>query len=295
MLRRRLAVVRLGLWLPIVFLGLAVPALGQSGRTFRSEEADDGVERVPPPGDAVALMRKNVEKVEWDEKPFEEILEWLREQSDFRVNVNARWGPLGNEGVERERPVTLTMMHVSVAEILEEVRAQISEEDRVRYQASKNSIVFSSKSDFDRKLIRKVYYVGDILFRVPNFQEEAPQIDLSGQNSNQGGGGGGGTGGGGGGGSGSVFQNAGGGGQQGQQGQDEQEIEERVQRIRDAIILTVHPDTWADTPGEGGFGGGSTLGLGNGRVVALVQQRSLIVLNTIEVHEDLAGWFELHR
>lgn len=286
----------------LLSLAIGSTGLGQAERTAVPEVSDevavDVEKKVPPPGSAIDLLRKPVAQVDWEEKPFEEVLDWLRDQGEDRINITARWGKLNAEGVDKDKPVTLNVTNTTIAEILEEVRTQLSDEDKIRYQASRNWLTISTKADFDSKLIRKIYYVGDLLFTVPDFQEEAPQIDLSGQNSNSGGSSGGGGGGGGGRSRGSVFQSGGGGGQGSQQGQNEQELEMRMERARNAIILTVVPDSWADTPtGQalGSLGGSASVGLGTGRIVSLIQYRSFVVLNTIEVHEELAGWFDRSR
>jgi hypothetical protein len=123
------------------------------------------------------------------------------------------------------------------------------------------------------------------MFRVPNFGQNAPQIDL--QQAGQGGGGGGG---GGAGSSRGVFSGAGGGQEEEEGGeQAEQEMEERLERLRALIEQSIEPQSWdlTGSPSQqtmGQLGGG-----GRGRI--RVFNRSLVVTNTIEVHEQIAGWF----
>jgi hypothetical protein len=256
-------------------------------RTTRQElqtENTEGAAKVPPPGDAVGLLLKPISVVDWDEKPFEEVLEWLRDEGDNRVNILPKWGALSIEGVDAEKAITLRMTNTTVARIMSEVLDQLSEEGRLRYYAMENDIRITTQADSERKLFVRTYNVADILFQVPNFGEEAPQIDLSGQ----GGGGGGGQGGQSG--QGSIFQNAGGQGQQQQGEQNEQELETQANRLRDVIILTVMPETWEDTPSQTGGGlPGGVGGLGKGRI--RVYNRHLVVYNSIEVHEQIGGWF----
>jgi hypothetical protein len=131
----------------------------------------------------------------------------------------------------------------------------------------------------------KVYDCTDILFRVYNFGEDAPLIDL--QQAGQGGGGGGGGGGQ------SVFQGAGGQTQQVSTEQAEQELEERLTALRELIEQTVAPETWdlSDARGTPGGGGPGAAGGGRGRI--RIYNSSLVITNTIEVHEMIGGRFEI--
>ena len=226
---------------------------------------------------AEQLLRKRVESIDWTDKTFEEVLDWLREQGERRVNVVARWGPLGVESVNRESLVTLQLNSSTVAEVLNETVDQLSDNGEVRYHGIGNTLKISTRQDFERKYYVRVYDCTDILFRVPDFGEGAPQIDL--QKTNRGGGGGGrGGGGGGGGGSGQgVFSGGSGGGREQSQGgeQAEQEIEERLIKLKELIEKSISAETWAP-------GGRGTIQLFN---------RSLVINNTIEVHEMIAGAF----
>jgi uncharacterized membrane protein YgcG len=239
------------------------------------------------------LLRKRVESVDWTDKPFEEVLEWLKENGEGRVNVVPKWGPLGVENVNRESLVTLQLNNTTVSDVLVEALEQLSEDGELRFRGIENKLTISTRQDFERKMYTKVYDMTDVMFRVPDFGRTAPQIDLQ-QASRGGGGGGRGGGGGGGGGGTGVFQ---GGGQQGQ-GQDEeggqqgeQQIEQRMGRLRDLIQNSIAPETW-DTTGNTGPGAGrSASGAGGGRGRIEVHGRSLVITNTIEVHEMIAGRF----
>lgn len=235
------------------------------------------------------LLARRVDSVDWTDKTLEEVLDWLRDQSDGRVNVIPKWKPLGVEGVTRESTVSLRLQQTTVAEILNEVLDQLSEEGEVTYQGTGNKFTLSTREDFGRKLQLRVYDATDILFRVPDFGRGAPQIDLQRASQSRGSSGGGG----GGGGSQGVFGGAGGGSSNQEETstgqQAEQEIETRLQRLRDVIQRTIEPGSW-DTTGQQSAGGSSTsqtVGGGRGRIE--IHNRALIVTNTIEVHEQLAG------
>jgi uncharacterized membrane protein YgcG len=235
------------------------------------------------------LLRKHVASVDWTDKTFEEVLDWVREQGEGRVNIVAKWGPLGIESVTRETLVTsLKLNNTTVAEVLNEVLDQLSEaagtDSQILYRGIGNKLTISTRQDFKKKMYVRVYNIADLLFEVPNFGQDAPLIDL--QNAGKSGGGGGGGGGGQ-----SVFSGAGGsGGQRGQSGQQaEQQNELRLTKLRQLIEATIAPETWDTTTGtQAGGSTGAAIG-DRGRIRVI--NTSLVVLNTIEVQEMIAGAF----
>ena len=142
---------------------------------------------------AIKLLDKRVEKIDWVDTPFEEVIAWIRAEGDERINVIPRWNVLSDESVDRDTLVNLQLTDSTVAEILNETIEQLSESSEIGYRAHSNRITISTKADFGRKLELVVYDASDILFRVEDMGQEAPQIDLQ-QTSGGGGSGGGGWG-----------------------------------------------------------------------------------------------------
>lgn len=219
---------------------------------------------------AAALLHKRVDKVDWVETTFEEVIDWLHDEGLDKVNIVPRWGPLGVEGVGRETPVTLRLNSTTVGEVLNETLGQLSESEEVTYRGVGNTLRISTKQDFGRKMELKIYDVTDILFQVPDFGREAPIIDIS-QASRSGGQGGGGSGGQG------VFGGTSTGtGQETSGEQAKRLLDEKLKELRELIEQTIAPESW-------------DIGGGRGTIKAFNQ--SLIVHNTIEVHEKIAGLF----
>ncbi|MEK7710458.1 MAG: hypothetical protein AAB341_01055 [Planctomycetota bacterium] len=232
------------------------------------------------------LLRKRVASVDWTDMAFEQVLDWVRDQGEGRVNIVAKWGPLGIEGVTRETLVNLKLNNSTVADVLNEVLDQLSEDGQIHYRGIGNKLAISTRQDFEKKMYVRVYNIADLLFEVPNFGQDAPLIDLQNAGKSSGGGGGGGGGGGQ-----SVFSGAGGGAgsQRGQSGQQaEQQNELRLTKLRVLIEATIAPETWDTTTGT--QTSSPTAGIG-GRGRIRVIYTSLVVLNTIEVHEMIAGKF----
>ncbi len=221
---------------------------------------------------AIALLNKRVEKIDWVDTPFEEVIAWIRAEGDERINVIPRWNVLSDESVDRDTLVNLQLTDTTVAEILNETIEQLSDSSEIGYRAHSNRITISTKTDFGRKLELVVYDATDILFRVQDMGQEAPQIDLQQTASGGGGGGGGGQ---------SVFQGGSGGGGSSRGGEQATRLmEARLLELRTLIEEIIAPTTWdtANPPGRGRI---------------RVFNNSLFVLNTIEVHEQISGSFSI--
>jgi len=228
---------------------------------------------------AADLLRQRVASVDWKDATFEEVLDWVKDQGEGRVNVVPKWGPLGIESVNGESIINLQLNNTTIADVLNEVIDQLSDDGQVRYRGIGNKLSISTKQDFERTMFVRVYDITDMLFRVENFGEEAPLIDLKKNATSKGGGSGQ-----------SVFQGAGGSAQKSQSTEQlEQENEKRTLKLRQLIEQTIAPESWDLTGSESAGSQGGSNGGGRGRI--RVYNTSLIVVNTIEVHEMIAGAF----
>ena len=156
-------------------------AAAASAQTFTKSSSPLGsaAHTKAPQDVARMLLRQKVDVIEWDEKPFEEVIMWLRDDmGDDKVNVIPRWNALDVEGADRDVAVTLTLKNVTVAVVLDEVLDQLSEDGQLTYHAYGNTLKISTRSDFDRKLESRVYEVSDLLFEIPDFGRDAPTVDL---------------------------------------------------------------------------------------------------------------------
>jgi len=237
-----------------------IPAAPSARRTAASQET------------VQALLAMPVDKVDWQDNTFEEVLDWLRDKSDGKVNIIPRWTTLADVDVDPDKLVTLNLMNTSVQNVLDEVLSQLNDTGDATYRGEGNILRISTKQDFNRKLEMRIYDVTDILLRIPDFSESAPQIDLD-QAARQGGSGGGGGGGGQG-----IFRNAGGQNQEELSEEGEQDPERILNDLVTLIRDTIEPTSW---DGDGG-GPGRIRGFG---------KRSLVVYNTPEIHEMIAGFF----
>jgi hypothetical protein len=260
-----------------VSLGLASSLIAQtvSSRPADSVRAGSSAQAASAPSPrleahaARALLSKRIENVDWVDAPFEDVIEWLKTEGEGRVNVVPRWGQLNVESVDTDTPLTLQLNNTTVANVLTEALESISPDGELAFHAVGNNLRISTKADFDRKMYVRVYNVTDILFMIEDHGETAPVIDLQQTRSGAGGGGGGQ----------SVFAGGSGGNQQGRAGeQAEQEFQDRLDDLSEKLQQIIAPESW-DTGQVGG----------RGKIVTI--NRALVVYNTIEVHEQIAGFF----
>jgi len=258
---------------PLAALAQSEPPESTASDLPPSAKAERSVRSADIQSLARRLLIKRIEEVDWVEATFEEVTEWLRREGDDQVNVVPRWKRLSEEGVERDTPVTLKLRNVPVAEILNEVLEQLSDEHVLRYVATENKIKITTRRELELDLVTQVYHLPDLLFRIPDMGRSAPQVDLdaASRQGGQGGGGGGGQ---------SIFGGAGASSSD-ELEEEEQEIEELLTALKTLIEDQVQPTSWQKGGGPG--------------VISLFGEKTLVITNTIDVHEQLAGFFLLAK
>ena len=228
--------------------------------------------------EAASLLRKAVDSVDWEDVSLDEIIVWLADQAEDQVNILPKWNALSVESVDRDSLVSLSLRKTRVSTILDEAIEQLSEDGQVTYQGRGNILKISTVSDFGRKMEVRAYHIPDLLFQAPDMARSFPAVDLDA--ASRGGGGGGGGGGGQ-----SIF--GGGGGSSGAEDleEEESEIEDRITELINVIATTIEPASWvAGLATNAGFGGGVG-------TITQFNDRQLVIRNTVEVHEKIAGFF----
>ena len=216
------------------------------------------------------LLNQRLPEVQFQETPFEQVIDWLR---DFtRLNISVRWQKLADNGIERDKPITIKVRDLRLSQVLGLVMDEAAGSDvRLAYRMTGNLLVISTAEDLDREMIVKTYDISDLLLQIPRATRSAG-FDVS-QGLGQGGAGG--SGGGGGGAGGGMF---GQGKQRQQQGQDrsgQQGDQEQIDKLIELIQDTIEPDSWQKNNGNGSI---------------KVFNRTLVVRNTILVHQRLGGY-----
>lgn len=223
----------------------------------------------PDARSAAALLAMRIESVDWDERTFAEVIDWLRDVGEQRINVVPRWRALAAEGVGPESLITLKLVETTVAKVLNEVLRELSLVDALSYQTERNVLRISTRRHLNPQMYLRAYYVGDIVRPIPDFWETAPATDLAqmsgvGRYASR-----------------PLASRAGGLPWKAQAGGDVAHpfpINE-LGALMMLIQTTIEPDSWRTEPGSG-----------RGWIDNL--DRTLIVYNTIEVHLQIAGYFD---
>lgn len=133
--------------------------------------------RPRPLAPAVAALRQTVAAAEFRDASLERFFDWVAQTTN--TNVHVRWDQLTNVGIDRDRPVSLQVRNVSIAQTLWLVLSDVGGTDvKLAYQAAGNIITISTDADLGQDIIVRTYDVGDLLANVPRFTN-AVQIDIS--------------------------------------------------------------------------------------------------------------------
>lgn len=248
----------------VVMFGVAQVGSAQITPAPKDRKTRRNTKPPKPKPNLRSFLRTRVPQVEWDDVPFGEVIEWLRDRGE--INVVVRWNVLLEQGIDEDSPVSLRLKGARVATILSETLAQLSQGEELRYIGIGPTLTISTREDLNKKFYVKVYPVNDLLLRIPEFTE-APRVSLE-----QGGGGGGGPGGG------SAGQNPfqGGGGGGGGGDEDTRPKSERLNELVELIKETIEPESWRDNGGEGTIRGLNSV---------------IVVRATLDVHVKLGGSF----
>jgi len=223
------------------------------------------------------------EPIDWQDKPFTEIIEWLadREQTGAPVEINIRTkkNVLEAAGVDAEYEVTLKLSGLPLRRLLTVVLDEVGGADpatRMGFHASDGVVTISTEEDLNSRLYLKAYDVTDIVLNVPDFTQ-APEMDVANLQERQGR-----TSRGGGGGSGStqLFRSSGG----GDEDREESKRSARMDKLVEVITTTIDPESWEQGGGLGRISYSGSM---------------LIVYNSLEVHQriqqDFFGGVRLNR
>jgi hypothetical protein len=192
------------------------------------------------------LMRETMTSVDFKDIPGKLALEIWSDQTNVPLVVS--WKALEAQGVDPNSPITLTLGKVPAEQVLKLIVQQLHPDpignDELLLDIQQWYVRIMTKEDALRRSTTKLYFIGDLLMDIPNF--EGPKFDLNEALSNTSSGG----------------SNGGGGGndQGNQLFPDTNEADkekplskqEKADRIADMVRNTIEPDIWRANGGEYG-------------------------------------------
>lgn len=189
------------------------------------------------------MMDQILPQTTMNDLPLKDAITYLRSITGANIFVN--WNVLQNAGISKLTPVSLTLQNVSARKTLSLILEEVSPQTPLVFYIHQNVLMITTRSDANRRLVTRVYPVGDLVMTIPNFTN-APQFNLSSatqnstsQVSSQGGGGLGNIGGGG-----SIFQ------QSSQQNANVTTTTDRARELVSLIESTIEPSIWMANGGR---------------------------------------------
>jgi len=204
-------------------------------------------------------LKTVIPQLDFDEIPFRDVVEFLRNVSGVSIFVN--WRALTLRGIDKTTEVTVHLTKVPVETALRVVLNDVGGTEPLEYVVQDAVVYISTKEDMSRRTLTRVYDIQHLLFRVPHFI--APRMDL-GQAQNR-----------------QANRNAGGAGgglwggetTQGQNVGEENVMSrsEMVDKLIELIKGVIDPPSWT-----------------SGEAAISETQGQLIVTQTARNHQDLA-------
>ena len=271
-----------------LIVAVSLPAMGQS----RSERVDSlaaalssGINEKPSSkavytdartGEVIRatpaqLMREQLTSVDFKETSGRLALEIWSNQTNVPLVIN--WRSLETQGIDPDTPVTLRLGKVPAELVLNLIIQQMHADplgnDELLIDVQEWYVRVITKEDALRRSTTKLYFIGDLLQDIPNF-DNAPGFALNDALSNTSSGGSDRSGGRGGSGEGGLFSD-----DRDDRSEPRLTTEQKADRIADLIRNSIEPDIWRANGGE--FG-------------SVRYYRGMLVVKAPEfVHEQIGG------
>jgi uncharacterized membrane protein YgcG len=208
------------------------------------------------------------EIAKFDNVPLDTVIDYIHDETEANIHVN--WKALEAVGVSKDAQVNLNLRKVPVHKLLDLALEEAGAGTALTYYVDQGVIEITTREIADASMITRVYPVDDLLMEIPDFTD-APDFNITSNNTQTSGSGGGGGGGGGGQG---LF---GGGSSSSGSGSQTQQLTtktDRAQALIELIMQTLQPEIWQPN------GGQATIHFFNG---------SLIVRAPRSIQEALGG------
>jgi len=147
----------------VACVALVIVALQLAGPdSVRTVTAQSEPRAAAPGGESVeAALARVIPSVVYEEVPLAEALNAVR---DFLgVNMIVRWKLLEDQGVARDRPITLNLKNVKAERVLRLVLDEAANGAEIAYEVDENILTIAPREAFQRALKVRFYDVRDLL------------------------------------------------------------------------------------------------------------------------------------
>ena len=147
---------------------------GEPVATFKAEPAHETAAAVEAVGVSAETARINqaldrrVPEMNFDAKPFKDVIEELRSTSGLDLVVN--WRALEAAGIDREAPVSARLRNAKFAKVLRTVLDDVGGGTvELEYTIDEGALSITTEEDLNRNTITKVYDIRDLITDIPDY------------------------------------------------------------------------------------------------------------------------------
>lgn len=163
----------------LLVAALGQSALGQTSRPAtptpspRSQPAAKATSATPTVRpvwrDTNAMLDARVAKVDFQDAPLDQVLEWVGQQTG--ALVYARWSTLATAGINRDQPVTARLENRPMWMVLWVILNEAAGPSGVKlaYEATTDTILISTHADLSRRMVTVTYDVSSVAIDIPDF------------------------------------------------------------------------------------------------------------------------------
>ena len=209
--------------------------IGHYHKRQQSQQANRARQEQAQLRNVVRRLNSVIGPVDLDGVPAREAFTWWSRTTGVQLVIN--WNAMANEGIDPDTPIRLKVDRIGATTALELLLEQTAQDQQPLIHEVKPWYVrIMTRLAALRHPVTKVYYIGDLLIRIPNFND-APSLGVSSSLGGDGDGGG----------SGNDNDNGNG---------DDDDDDERLssadsaEQIAQLIRDTIEPDIWIANGGE---------------------------------------------
>jgi beta-lactamase regulating signal transducer with metallopeptidase domain len=140
------------------------------------ESRPEGTQSSPPAAAAVDVstarasraLDRRIADLNLDAKPFSDVIEQLRGDSDLDIFVN--WRALEAAGIDRAAPVTARLRNAKFSKVLQVVLDEVGGDTiKMGYSIDDGVLTITTAEDLNRNTLTKIYDIRDLIAEVPDY------------------------------------------------------------------------------------------------------------------------------
>jgi len=137
-------------------------------RQQRRQEADKGSRDRVQANILARRLSKVIGPIQFKATPSRDAFAWWAKATDVQLIIN--WQAFANEGIDPETPINLKLKLADATTVLRLLMQQTAQNEQpLIYEVTPWYIRIITRSAALRRPVTRVYYIGDLLLRIPSF------------------------------------------------------------------------------------------------------------------------------